>query len=78
MSSDYVEQVASAVRAEVARRNVVQSQLADVLGVPQAAVSRRLRGKTPITAAELLAIADFLGVPGSALLGEPVLARAAS
>jgi transcriptional regulator with XRE-family HTH domain len=49
------------------RRNVSQVQLATGLGFTQAAVSRRLTGKTSFNVDELVAVAALLGVPVSQL-----------
>lgn len=64
-------EVAGAVRAELARRRIPQSALADRLGQSQQAVSRRLRGVVAFDVAELAAIAEFLNVPVTALLPAP-------
>lgn len=56
------------VRAEMARRSVTQERLAEALDLSQAAVSARLRGKTPFDINELHTIAEFLEVSLSALL----------
>lgn len=68
MQNEHVERVAGALRAEMARRKVSQSQLAGHLGMSQMAVSRRVSGETPLDIAELFAAADYLGVPVTALL----------
>ncbi|WP_336791812.1 helix-turn-helix transcriptional regulator [Gordonia malaquae] len=68
--------VCSAVRAEMARRRKTQADLAPVLGVTRQAVSRRLTGDVPLTVDELAAIADFLDVPVTQLLGGGVKAGA--
>jgi transcriptional regulator with XRE-family HTH domain len=52
---------AAAIRAEMARRGVRQRDLAAALGISQQAMSNRLCGITPLTAAEIQAIADALG-----------------
>jgi len=65
---------AANVRAEMARRQVRQVTLAQRLGLSQAAISRRINGETEFSVAELLAVADLLGVSASALLGEDVAA----
>lgn len=50
------------VRGEMARKGVNQTQMAEALGISQAAVSARLRGVTPFDINELAAIARLLGV----------------
>lgn len=61
---------ASAIRAEVARAGRSQSELAAHLGKHQTYVSRRMRGHVEWSASEVIAIAKWLGVPASHLLGE--------
>jgi predicted transcriptional regulator len=55
-------EVAANIRAELARQKVSQSQVAEVLGVSQAAVSRRLSGALPFELDEIAAVADLLNV----------------
>lgn len=62
--------VLAAIRAEMARRGVLQQDLANRLGITQQCVSMRLRGLTPITAAEIQAIADEIGCHPETLTGE--------
>lgn len=62
--------VASTVRAELARRDKTQADLAAVLHLSTAAVSRRLSGQVPWDLVELDATARFLGLPVSALIGK--------
>lgn len=56
------------IRAEMARKRKNQSELAAILGVSQAGVSRRLKGTTPFTVNELYAVARWLGVSVKALV----------
>lgn len=50
------------------RERVSQADLASVIGVSQSTLSKKLRGKVPITVGELVAIAEALGVePGDLL-----------
>lgn len=65
------ETVLATIRAELARRHKTQHDLAEVLGVSQGGVSRRLRGDTPLTLPELCTIADWLGVSASYLVADP-------
>jgi len=62
------EWTAGEIRAQLARSRRTQAELADHLGLSNAAVSRRLSGFTPIDVNEIEAIADFLGVPASQLM----------
>lgn len=68
------QRVASEVRAEVARQNVTQYDLAEVLGVAQPSVSRRLTGKHPFDTDELDKLAAFFDVPVDRFLAVPVRA----
>ena len=61
-------EVAAEIRAELARRQIPQVRIADLLGLSQVSVSRRLTGQTPISVDELALIAGFLDVPISDLL----------
>jgi len=65
------ETIAANVRAEAARKRKTQADLAAMLGKSQQAVSRKWHGETPFTAEEMAALALGLGVPVSALIGEP-------
>ena len=56
------------VRAEMAPRGVTQMTLARKIGLSQAAVSARLKGKTPFDINELVQIAVALDVPLDALI----------
>jgi transcriptional regulator with XRE-family HTH domain len=56
------ETIGANVHQQMWRARVSQTQLAGVLGLDQAAVSRRLRGRTPWKASEVLAAAALLGV----------------
>ena len=67
----YTTRVASSVRAEMARRKITQTELAESLGMTQPAISRRMSGAVPFDTEELGQIADLLGVPMSVLFGEP-------
>ena len=60
--------LADAIRAEMSRRRKTQADAAQVLGISQAAVGRRLTGEVDITVPELQALAAWLEVPASALL----------
>lgn len=51
------------VRAEMARQDVSQMQLASRIGMSQTGLSKRLRGAIPFDVNELAAVAAELGVP---------------
>lgn len=61
--------VAANIRAELARQRVSQAQVAERLGLSQAAVSRRLSGQTPFEIDEVAEVASLLDVAPSHLLG---------
>lgn len=65
------DRTASAVRAELARRKISGRQLAEALDWSVSATWRRLNGTTPFRVDQLTAVADHLGVPVTAFLGEP-------
>ncbi|MGA5542729.1 helix-turn-helix domain-containing protein [Mycobacterium sp. NPDC051198] len=54
----------------MARRGVSQTKVAGVLGLSQSAISARLSGRTPFDVNELVAIADYLDVPITALIDD--------
>lgn len=56
------------IRAEMARRGISQTDLAHRLNLSQAAVSKRLRGVTPLDVNELYSIGTLLDVPVSVLM----------
>lgn len=59
------------IGAEMRRKRRTQADLAATLQMSQAAVSRKLRGKAPMTVDELFTIAEWLDIPVTALLPEP-------
>lgn len=63
------DRIAREVRAELARRGLTQLDLANAIGLSQASVSERLRGKTPFTSDDIERVADALGVHPSVLVG---------
>lgn len=70
MSELPIADVAANVRAEVARRRLRQSEIAEALELDQRAVSRRLLGYVEFSASELQKLAGLLDVPAATLLGE--------
>lgn len=62
--------VGASVRAELARRKLTQGDVARWLGISQASVSDRLKGKTPFRIDELMTIAEEIGIPLAAMLTE--------
>lgn len=61
------ELVAAAVRAEMARKRMLQSTLAAALGVSGTYIYRRLNAETPLSVVDLARIADELDVTISSL-----------
>lgn len=62
------QRAAAEVRAEVARQRKPQREIADILGMSQAAASRRLLGQVEFSLSELTRLAEVLGVPLSAFI----------
>jgi len=60
--------IAAAVRAEMARQDRKQHELAAVLDISQQAVSRRWRGEMPWRADEIVETARWLGIPVARLM----------
>lgn len=61
--------VAAEVRAEMARQRMSQSRLAELLGVAQQTISRRIVGEVPFDVSELARVAELLNVPMTQFLG---------
>lgn len=62
--------IAATIRAEIARHGRRSSELATHLNVTPAYVSRRTRGHVEWSVSEVVAIANWLNVPVSHLMGE--------
>ena len=60
--------IGEAVHHEMWRQGVPQSRLAKKLGITQSALSRKVRGRRPFYASEVMAIARELRVPVEQLL----------
>lgn len=56
------------LRAELARRELTQSDLAETLGISRAGITDRFKGRTSITVDELILIAERLDLPVADLL----------
>ncbi len=65
------ERIAAEVRAELARQQKTQRDVAEILGLPQPVVSLRLQGKRAFRAEELGKLAEALSVPISRFFPEP-------
>lgn len=68
MPTETTTDVAANLRAEIARRQKRQADLAAIWGVSPMAVSRRINGAVPISADQIASAAKWLGVPTAALL----------
>ena len=62
------EFISENIRAEMARRRVTQTQLAEHLNISRAGLSARLSGKTLWGINELIPVADALGVSVATLI----------
>lgn len=74
MNSTHAQRIAANVRAELARKQVTQADIAERLHFSRAAIGRRTSGHVDFKITELYVIAEMLDVPVSALLGEAVAA----
>ena len=63
MPDDIKQRVAAEVRAEAARRRASQRDIASVLGMTQASVSKKMKGEVRFSVTDLLKLADAWGVP---------------
>jgi transcriptional regulator with XRE-family HTH domain len=66
--SSFADEVAANIRAEAARRGVLQSQIAAALGLSQSGISGRYRGRIEWSLNEIEAVAHILGTTTSDLL----------
>lgn len=77
--ADVVSTTNATIRAELARRNLRQTSLVDVLGISQVQVNARFRGDVDWRLEDLVRVAHFLGLPVARLFeGEPVTERTAA
>lgn len=78
MTGSLTQRVSAEIRAEMARQQVTQRELAGRLKVDQAVISRRLAGdRYSFTTTELDRIAEILGVPVDRFLTSPSTSAAA-
>jgi transcriptional regulator with XRE-family HTH domain len=61
--------VAANLRAEIARRQLRQADLAAIWGISEMAVSRRVNGAVPLSADQTAAAAEWLGLSIADLFG---------
>jgi transcriptional regulator with XRE-family HTH domain len=71
MDTTYSAAVAAEVRAEVARQQLGQQELAIRLGWSQPTLSRRLTGAAVFSTEEIEQLAEVLGVPVGQLASPP-------
>lgn len=62
--------IAAEVRAVAAKQQIKQAEIAAVLNISTAGVSRRMRGSQSFTAEEMFALASFFDVAIGVLYGE--------
>lgn len=65
------DHIAAEIRAEIARQRLTQTELAARMGISQAAFSRNLNGRVPLTVDFVQEVAGVLGVPISRFLNYP-------
>lgn len=68
----YADSIAGNVRAEMSRRQVTQSELANKIGMSQAQLSYRLNGRVEFKPSEIEKIARLFDLP-IAVLTSPVV-----
>ncbi len=69
MTTEAPSDVAANLRAEIARRQKRQADLAPIWGMSEMAVSRRINGTVPVSADQALQAAEWLGLDVSDLFG---------
>lgn len=77
MQKPVAQYIGSEVRAELGRQGRPQRVLAPVLDMTEQGVSDRLRGIVDFRVSELMAVAEFLGVPVTNFLPVAASERAA-
>ena len=60
--STYTMSVAAEIRAEMARQNITQKRLGELIGKPQTTITRWVTGQTPLRLDDLSLIAEGLDV----------------
>jgi len=64
--------IAANVRSALAWKNIKERAAAAQIGMTQPAMSRRLNGEVPFDGADLVLLADLIGItPGHLVDGEP-------
>lgn len=64
----YQRQIRANIVAELSRRDISQSQAAEIMGLKQAGLSSRLRGRIEFRVSELLAMGELLNIDIEILL----------
>lgn len=70
MPTPLARSLGATVRALMARHGIRQAQLAQLLDVPQSAISRRLSGRTPFDVNEVDLVARFFRVSAAELIDD--------
>lgn len=68
MNNTQTPRITGNLRAEMARRGITQQQVADVLGLSQASVSRKLLGKSRISIDQLYEITEHFGIDMASII----------
>lgn len=77
-TSNVNERLITAVRVELARRNISQAAAARRAGISQAALSYRMTGRVSFTVEEIVDLAVACEIPIGALVSDELLSAAAS
>ena len=72
-AGDVNQRVSSEVRAWLGRRQLTQRALAQQLGISATSLSFRMKGKTPWSIAELVAVSSWLQISLAQLLGDELV-----
>ncbi|RRD61391.1 helix-turn-helix transcriptional regulator [Leucobacter sp. OH1287] len=62
----------TAIKVELARKNMRMFQLADLLGLSRVSLSKKMNGHTEFTVGELYNLADTFGMSASGVSGQNV------
>lgn len=70
--------IAGEIRAELARRKIQVKTLSEQVGMAREVLSNRVNGHVPFTAAELVKVANAIGVSAVELMGRAERAHRAA
>ena len=73
MTTSPAVRVANEVRVALTRLHMSQAALAEQIGMPKSALSRRLTGEKPFDINEITKVADVLGVPLDQLVADRIV-----